>query len=38
MLSLYTEEFQILVQKSYILLFRAEPGVQNAEGKMSTKY
>lgn len=33
MLSLYTDEFQMLVQKSYIVLYHTEPGVQSAKGK-----
>lgn len=33
MLTLYTDEFQMLLQKSYIVLYLTEPGVQNAKEK-----
>lgn len=38
MLTLYADEFQMLLQKSYIVLYLTEPGVQNAKEKTSSKY
>lgn len=38
MFTLYTDEFQMLLQKSYTVLYLTEPGGQNAKEKMSSKY
>lgn len=38
MFTLYTDEFQMLVKKSHIVLYHTEPGAQNVKGKMFTKY
>lgn len=37
-LTLYTDEFQMLLQKSFIVLYLTEPGILNTKENMTSKY